>query len=199
MSSYPRDSMILMRLVILSLVIIGLAIAGLNSANARFAIILRNRARSGLTDSASAILDKTFASLMQNILVDTVVTTVTSIAFAIFGIAIITHKGWLQDCNRRWACFLGIQILLALVLVITGGYLADHVNGFQSSFDKFGGDESIPYYNVMYFGGVAEAAYGALVIVLFLLIYFITTGEREMRCAAIRREGAEGSCLVYGF
>ncbi|KAJ3556991.1 hypothetical protein NPX13_g10021 [Xylaria arbuscula] len=31
-------------------------------------------------------------------------------------------------------CFLGTQILLALVLVITGGYLANHVNGFQSSF-----------------------------------------------------------------
>ncbi|KAI0513315.1 hypothetical protein F5B22DRAFT_248426 [Xylaria bambusicola] len=191
MSHHLRDSIILIRLVILSLAIIGLAVAGLNSANARFAIILRNRARSGLTDSASTILDKTFASLMQNILVNTVVMAVISTAFAIFGIATATYRRWLRDNNRQWMCFSGTQVLLALVLIIIGGYLADYVNGFQSSFDKFGRGEDIPYYTVMYFGGIAEASYGALVIALFLLIYSITTGEREMRRVEIRREGAE--------
>ncbi|TGJ82220.1 hypothetical protein E0Z10_g6554 [Xylaria hypoxylon] len=129
---------------------------------------------------------------MQNTLVDTVITTIASTAFAIFGVAIAVHKRWLQDHNGLWMCFLGTQILLALVLVITGGYLADHVNGFQSSFNNFGGGENIPYYNVMYFGGVAEAAYGALVIVVVLLMYLTTTGGRETGYAATRREGAEG-------
>ncbi|KAI3326497.1 hypothetical protein HD806DRAFT_551545 [Xylariaceae sp. AK1471] len=193
MSSHPKDSII--QLGILSQAIIGLVIAGLNSANAHFAIILRDRARSGLITSVSTISDIAFISLMQKILVDTVVTTIIC---AIFAVIIVTRPILLQDFNKNWTWLCGSQIILELVLVITGGYLAGHVNGFQTSFDQFGGDENLPYYNIMYYGGVAQAAYGALVIVLLLCIYFITTGERDTGRAAVHKSGAEEMPQVHG-
>ncbi|KAI3322818.1 hypothetical protein HD806DRAFT_544836 [Xylariaceae sp. AK1471] len=193
MPSHPKDSII--QLGVLSQAIIGLIIAGLNSANAHFAIILRDRARSGLITSVSTISDIAFISLMQKILVDTVVTTIIC---AIFAVIIVTRPILLQDFDKNWTWLCSSQIILELVLVSTGGYLAGHVNGFQTSFDQFGGDENLPYYNIMYYGGVAQAAYGALVIVLLLCIYFITNGERDTGRAAVHKSGAEDTRQVHG-
>lgn len=53
---------------------------------------------------------------------------------------------------------------MGLVTLSTGGYLADCVHGFQTSFERFDGDDNFPYYNFMYYGGVGQAAYGCLVI-----------------------------------
>jgi hypothetical protein len=58
-------------------------------------------------------------------------------------------------------CF---QCILSLVILATGGYLADHVHGFQTSFERFSGNDNFQYYNIMYYRGVGQAAYRSLVI-----------------------------------
>ncbi|KAI0118222.1 hypothetical protein GGR51DRAFT_498521 [Nemania sp. FL0031] len=169
-------SIILRRLLLLCLAIIALAIAGLNSANARFAIILRDRARSELVDSPNTISDKTFASLMQELLINNVVAALASAAFAIFEIVIAAHPRWLREHDGNWRAF-AAQAILALIVLVTGGYLADHVSGFRSSFEKFGRDDNLPYYTIFYYGGVAQAAYGSLTIVLLLLFILVIDGK----------------------
>ncbi|KAK3314046.1 hypothetical protein B0H66DRAFT_607285 [Apodospora peruviana] len=47
-------------------------------------------------------------------------------------------------------------------MIATGSYLADHVHGFYTSFEKFDTHGSIPYYSLMYYEGVAQAAYGRI-------------------------------------
>jgi hypothetical protein len=49
-------------------------------------------------------------------------------------------------------------------MIATGGFLADQVHGFQTSFEKFRANDSIPYYSMIYYGGVAQAAYGSALV-----------------------------------
>jgi hypothetical protein len=48
-----------------------------------------------------------------------------------------------------------LQFIVALALISSGGYNADHALGFQTSFAKFAGNDYIPYYSIIYFGSVA--------------------------------------------
>lgn len=66
-------ALIRMRLVIIFLTITWLALASLSSATARFAVVLRDRARSDLVTSSDSILDITFQNLMDNVLEGTVI------------------------------------------------------------------------------------------------------------------------------
>lgn len=62
-----------MRLAILFLTITWLVLAGLGSSIVRFAVILRDRAKSDLVTSSDSILDITFQNLMDNVLEGTVI------------------------------------------------------------------------------------------------------------------------------
>ena len=158
--------MIWMRLAILFLAIIALALAGLNSAIARFAVILRDKAKSELINASNTILDNTFGNLMDNVLKVVVLAALASVLFAIFGTVLATHPKWLREHNTQLAYYGCIQFILGLITLSTGSYLADHVHGFQTSFKKFEGDDCFPYYKIMYYGGVGQAAYGSLIILM---------------------------------
>lgn len=54
-------------------------------------------------------------------------------------------------------------------MIAIGGYLSDHVRGFQTSFRRYK-IAYIPCYDMMYYGGIVEAAFGC-VYILFLLPY----------------------------
>ena len=89
--------MIRIRISILFLTLLSLAIAILNSAHARFAVILRDRARSDYANTTAAILDNKFLSLQSNILIDTIITALAMAAFAIYGAVIVARPRWLHD------------------------------------------------------------------------------------------------------
>jgi hypothetical protein len=173
-----------MRLAILFLAIIGLALAGLNSAIARFVVILRDRAKSDVITPNNSVPDNTFRNLMNNVLKDVVLAALASTLFAITGALLAGHPRWLREQDEPWMYFGCVQCILGLVILSTGGYLADHVHGFQSSFEMFNGDDDFQYYHIMYYGGVGQAAYGSLVIFMavapFIAISVFDHQERNI-------------------
>jgi len=166
------EYMIRIRLTILFFTLLSLAVASLNSANARFAVILRDRARSDYINTSDSILDDNFQSLQSSILKDAVVlvTAVATAAFAICGAVITVHPKWLGEYSWIPQRYASVQVILAIFMIAAGGYLADHVHGFQTSFEKFGANDSISYYGMMYYGGVAQAAYGSVLVVLAITV-----------------------------
>ncbi|OQE51531.1 hypothetical protein PENNAL_c0507G10108, partial [Penicillium nalgiovense] len=129
MSLTTSATMIRTRLVIASLTVTWLALASLNSATVYFAVLLRDRAESDLVTPSDSILDITFQTLMDN----------------------VVDGMWLQEnCAARfhYGC---IQIVVSMIVLSLGGWIASRVHGFQTSFEFF--DRShIPYYKIMYYG-----------------------------------------------
>jgi len=157
-----------LRLTIPFFSILSLAVAILNSANAYFALILRDRARSDHIDTTDDILDNQFQSVQSKALSDTVATALINAAFAIYGAVITFHPRWLRENDEIARTFGLLQMTLSFVMIVTGAYLTDHVNGYQTSFEKFGANDSI--YGMMYYGGVAQAAYGSVLVFLAITV-----------------------------
>lgn len=199
MSLHLGRHLIPVRLAILLLAIIELALAGLNSATVRFATILRDQAKSDLVKPADTLAARLFSSAMQDVVTLGWISAVCMAAFAICGAVLAAHSRWVQHRDAIWV-FEGFQVLLALGTVIVGGYLADHVHGFRTSFDKFGGGSDMPYYSIMYYGYVAQATYGAAVIFLAIassLIFcvFHTSGRTwSSGSGAAHRFGSQTDC-----
>ncbi|KAI1150392.1 hypothetical protein F4825DRAFT_468228 [Nemania diffusa] len=167
--------------VSVSLATLALYIAGLNWAYLHFAITLQDRARSQLTDSTSAILDKCFASAMQQVIGAAAATGVFSTLFAIFGLYIALSPARQEDRKVSWKYVWRAQAALAFDLIITGAYIAFEVIDFQTSFDKFGNDNNFPYYNIMYHGSGAQAVLGSFGFGPFLFISYFRTFLMWMR------------------
>ncbi|KAJ5288264.1 hypothetical protein PENANT_c118G09217 [Penicillium antarcticum] len=184
-----------MRLAIAFLAIIGLAFASLNSAMARFAIILRDRAKADIITPNKSISDNTFRNLMDNVLVDVLIAVVISTSFAVVGAVLACHPRWLRGQDRTWMYFGCFQCILSLVILSTGGYLADHVHGFQTSFERVSGNDNFQYYKIMFFGGVGQAAYGSLVIFMaiasFVAFLIYERHERETQPIEATRQSEQ--------
>ncbi|KAG4426947.1 hypothetical protein IFR05_017570, partial [Cadophora sp. M221] len=108
--------------------------------------------------------------LQSNALKVMVFTALTTTAFAIYGAVIAVHPRWLREHKGILYAFAIAQFVLAFIMIITGGYLANHVSGFHTSFEKFGTHDSIPYYSLMYYGGVGQAAYGSVLVFLTITV-----------------------------
>jgi uncharacterized membrane protein (DUF485 family) len=134
---------------------------------------LRDRARSDYINTADGILDNNFQELQSNALIVTVLTALANGAFIIYGVVIAVHPRWLRDHEETLYVFAIAQIVLAFIMVITGGILADNVHGFYTSFEKFGTHDNIPYYSLMYYGGVAQAAYGSILVFLTITVVIL--------------------------
>jgi hypothetical protein len=152
--------------------LLSLAVATLNSANAYFADILRARARPDYINANS-----TFYLLQRDVLIASVIPAIINTAFAIFGAIVVVHPRWLRGDYRSILEKYGLQVLLALVILAIimigmGGYLSVKVHGLQGSFEKFGANDSIPYYSIMYWGGVAQSSYGVALLILAAVIFF---------------------------
>ncbi|KAJ5766712.1 uncharacterized protein N7511_004328 [Penicillium nucicola] len=170
------------RLAIAFLAIIGLAFGSLNSAMARFAIILRDRAKADIPTPDRSISDNTFRNLMENVLIDVVIAAIISTSFAITGAVLAGHPRWLREQDNAWMYFGCFQCILSLVIISTGGYLADHVHGFETSFKRFSGNDNFQYYNIMYYGGVGQAAYGSLMIFMAIASFVaFSISDRQKR------------------
>jgi hypothetical protein len=180
------------RLIILFFTLLSLAVVCLNSANAHFSTILRDRARSDSTNTADSILDDNFQRLQNNILIGTVFTAVATAAFLVYGAVIAVHPTRLRDNEGSLCTFAVAQIFLAFIMIATGGYLADHVHGFYTSFEKFSAHDSIPYYSLMYYGGVAQAAYGSILVFLTItvVVFFWAFDHYENKQSRVESETA---------
>jgi hypothetical protein len=180
--------MIRMRLVIIFLTITWLALASLSSATARFAVVLRDRARSDLVTSSDSVLDITFQNLMDNVVEGTVIVALVSSLISIFGFVLVIYPKWLQEnCTARFY-YNCIQIVVSLIVLYSGGYIANHVHGFQTSFEFFDSDGHFPYYEIMYYGAVGQAAFGSLLFIRSL-VRFALFGLRvhyERTCTELR-------------
>ena len=123
-----------MRLAILFLAITWLALVGLSSATVRFAVILRDRAKSDLVTSSDSNLDITFQNLMDNVIMGMVIVALASALLSIFGFVLVIYSKWLQeDCSARFYHSY-IEIVVSLIVLSLGGYAASHVHGFQTAF-----------------------------------------------------------------
>ena len=177
--------MIRMRLVIISLAITWLALASLSSATVHFAVVLRDRAKSNLVTPTDSILDITFQNLMDDVIDGMVIAALVSALFSIFGLILVIYPKWLQEsCAARfyYGC---IQIIVSMIVLSLGGWIASRVHGFQISFEFFGSEDHIPYYNIMYYGSVGQAAFGSLVVIVSLCVlsyvtYLVTSRERVL-------------------
>jgi len=55
-------------------------------------------------------------------------------------------------------------------MIATGGYVADRVHGFQTSFDRSSANDPISYYDVIYYGGIAQAVYRSVLVFLAITV-----------------------------
>ena len=157
---------------------LSLALATLDSAMAHFAVVLRDRAKSNYVNTTDGILNDNFRKLQKDVLACNICMMVAATAFAIFGAVIAVHPRGPQKYTEN-LIYPILQTIVSLIALVTGGYVADHVHGFQTSFKKFGANDSIPYYGVMYYGGVTQAAYGSLFF--FLAISLAVVSSRDHR------------------
>ncbi|KAI3188412.1 hypothetical protein CBS147311_10071 [Penicillium roqueforti] len=162
-------AVIRLRLAILFLAITWLALAGLSSATVRFAVVLRDRAKSDLVNSSDSILDITFQSLMDKVVVSMVVVALVSALFSIFGFVLVIYPKWLQEDGTARFYYICIEIVVSLIVLSLGGYVASHVHGFQTSFEFLDSASHFPYYKIMYYGAVGQAAFGILGAIISLL------------------------------
>ncbi|CAG8104278.1 unnamed protein product [Penicillium nalgiovense] len=149
MSLTTSATMIRTRLVIASLTVTWLALAGLSSATVHFAVLLRDRAKSDLVTPSDSILDITFENLMDSVVDGMVIVALVSALFSIFGVVLVIYTKWLQEnCAARfyYGC---IQIVVSMIVLSLGGWIASRVHGFQTSFEFFDRGH-IPYYKIIY-------------------------------------------------
>ncbi|KAJ5938343.1 hypothetical protein N7466_001477 [Penicillium verhagenii] len=165
--------MIRTRLTILVPAIVWLALASLNSAISHFAIILRDNAESDLINTNHALLDLAFKILMERIIVVSVIVALVSASLSIFGTVLAIHPRWLhQDCKYRFY-FEYLQVMVGLISLSVGGYIAGCVHGSQSWFELLDRHDHLPYYGIIYYGAVGQASFGSLVITVSFFRFII--------------------------
>ncbi|KAJ5730166.1 uncharacterized protein N7483_004674 [Penicillium malachiteum] len=111
--------------------------------------------------------------MANNVLAAMIMIAIASTIFAILGIYIAICRTTLGKDDGH--CLLwGIgQCIYGLIAIVTGGYVADHVQGFQSLIATVIELDDLPYYEITYYGSAGQAAYGALVIILFIALLAI--------------------------
>jgi hypothetical protein len=117
---------------------------------------------------------------MKNVLEGMAVVALLSALFAIFGIILVIYPSRLQENCESELDYGCIQVVLSLVVVCVGGYFASRVHGYQTSFEYFDRAGQFPYYKILYYGAVGEAAFGSLVIIITLVWVFAPDWARSL-------------------
>jgi hypothetical protein len=107
------------------------------------------------------------------VLVASVVAAVPAALFSVFGLVLALQPRWLADNRGTIAIFIFLRLVVDLCFIVIGGYSADKIRGLQTALAKFGGHDRIPYYNIIYFGSVAQAVYGTTCIITAVVITVI--------------------------
>ncbi|CAG8162645.1 unnamed protein product [Penicillium nalgiovense] len=109
---------------------------------------------------------------MDNVVDGMVIAPLVSALSSIFGLVLVIHPKWVQE-NCAAPFYYGcIQIVVSMIVLSLGGWIASRAHAFQTSFEFF--DRShIPYYKVMYYASVSQAAFGSLVIIMSLVRFAV--------------------------
>lgn len=163
--------------VIAPLTMAALALVVFNSATANFANILRHRARAEI--SISGRIHRTFAHVMDEVLEDMLLMAIAAALFVVFGPALVARPSWLREHDRPWTYYRCIQVCLGLVTISRGASIATRVRNLDTLFQRYGRHDNVPYYKIMYFGGIGQAFYGLLALVLTIVSFFIFDAEER--------------------
>lgn len=63
--------------------------------------------------------------------------------------------------------------MLALIAVSVGGYIASHVHVSRPSLELLNIHGHLPYYGIMYYGAIGQAAFGSLMIIFSIVMLFL--------------------------
>ncbi|KAJ5982645.1 hypothetical protein N7451_012745, partial [Penicillium sp. IBT 35674x] len=147
--------------------IIWLALAGPNWAISHFMIILRDHAESDLIHNNRALLGLAFQSLMDNILIFSIIVALTSTLLSIFGMVLAIISRWLHQNDQRRIYFECLQAFVALIAVCAGAYIASCVHRSRLSHGH------LPYYGIICYGAVGQAAFGSVMIIFSVAQLFM--------------------------
>lgn len=153
--------------MVLFFTILSLALSALHSTVAHFAFQLHNRGWQAYTITSHYMP----LSLEKAILWSSLPMAIVSGVSVIFGTWVITELARKRISDDDFAgVLIKFYIFLDVLAFAEGMALAFTVHGHQASFQPFAIHDHIPYYEIMYYGGIATSAYGSVaLIVLFLM------------------------------
>lgn len=206
MDLYSRDAAVYFHGIICFLATISLAFVVLDAALAQFASVIYSRAITDLANTTDAVSSEAVRLLMDN------VTTYTFIiSFAALFSLIVGFIGYMSTYHlksppeyiRSSIPYCIVQSILGLCIVVTAVSMSGKLHSSQASFDMFGADDKFPYYGIMYYGSMAQMAFGSLLIgvaVVFLLgagaVYYFRKIVHESHPDRLEEEAAKG--YTYG-
>ncbi|KAH8751709.1 hypothetical protein F5883DRAFT_433922 [Diaporthe sp. PMI_573] len=171
--------MVRLRFGIILLALLSLASASLDL----FAIIFRDRSWGNDTTVPDRNQAKDFLALQRSIVYIAFNSAIVSMLFAVFSLVTATKLTWL---GKYSVC----QIIRGIMLVSIGGYVAERVRGCEAEFGRLSADGNVPYYSVIYYGYVAQAAYGFVLIILSLAFAAIHPLCEDTRASRLRNSGS---------
>ncbi|KAI9035880.1 uncharacterized protein KD926_002812 [Aspergillus affinis] len=167
MPDFLSTKMMRRRLHMLPFFILNLTLAILNSAIARYAILLRDRARWEITEPENVNLAVSFQQLMGSVHGTALLGEISSVFSTIVGLILVVYPSFPRErYNFRELYVVFVQCISLLLIIITGIIVAACVSGFKYTFTRLQGDDRISYYSIMYYGGIGEAVLAALVIII---------------------------------
>lgn len=172
------------RVGIVLLSLLSLATAILNSIDALFVEILRDQSRGSRATATTGTCAAEFLALQRSVSYMAVTSAITTTLFAILGLVTAINPAWLRKYS---VC----QTIQGILLVSMGGYAAERVRGCGAEFGRLFVASNSPYYIVIYYGYIAQAAYGFLLMTTSLVLAAmipICEDTRDSRLQAL------GSC-----
>ncbi|KAJ5737365.1 uncharacterized protein N7483_002490 [Penicillium malachiteum] len=162
----PPKEVLWKRAIILLCVLIQLMVAAFSSTMAYWTTRLRRSMRFDLAASDSPTQLIASIQMANHVLAAMIMAAIVSAVFSIWGIYVAICRTSLPKSDGHCLPWGTGQCIYGLIAIVTGGYVADHVEGFQSLIATFIDVKDLPYYEIVYYGSVAQAAYGALVIIV---------------------------------
>ncbi|KIW09748.1 hypothetical protein PV08_12032 [Exophiala spinifera] len=150
--------------------LISLAMAAFNGAIAHFAIVLQNRARTDLVNVPHDRFDQIFEHLMSRVIVLSIILCVTSAVGAFSGGIFAVY----QPLSLLWGLLIG-----QIVVFIANAILAGNVHGYKTSFTWFGKNDKYPYYDLIYYGSIAQMGWALLQVPCLVLCCCCRARPRE--------------------
>ncbi|KAL2281070.1 hypothetical protein FJTKL_12090 [Diaporthe vaccinii] len=127
------------------------------------AVVFADQSRINDATIAKGDQAKEYLALQRSIFYITVISLIVTMLFAMLGLVTTANPKWL---GKYSIC----QMIYGLMLVSIGGYVAERVRECEDEFEKLSADSKVSYYSVIYYGHVAQAAYGFVLITVSLVL-----------------------------
>lgn len=84
----------------------------------------------------------------------------------------IYPKG-LQENSAAQFYYIYIRLVVSMVVVSLGGNVASNFHGFQTAFKFLDSAGHFPYYKIIYYGAVSQAAFGSGVVTISVVCFLV--------------------------